>query len=143
MVKRPDSNEVVLDNLALTAPTQPVRSPMYAPNTHFPHTRCRSTEFHVIYKACTPGLAFVLRASLPNCYYPHARRWPRQQPRQHGWENASYCTRTVISTVALRLGTLSIPLLCLLEEPARPAKSSIAVHRASKSVMAREASSSV
>jgi hypothetical protein len=106
MVKRPDSNEVVLDNLALTAPTQPVRSPMYAPNTHFPHTRCRTTEFHVIYKACTPGLAFVLRASLPNCYYPHARRWPRQQPRQHGWENASYCTSTVISTVALRLGTL-------------------------------------
>ena len=87
-----------------------------------------------------------LGRSLPNYYYPHARRWPRQQPRQHGWENASYCTTTVISTVALRLrlGTLYPTAVTTgLEEPARPAKSSIAVNRASKSVMAREASSSL
>jgi hypothetical protein len=105
MVKRPDSNCRSAHNLALTAAHTAGRL-SYARNTF----RIRDAAE----QSCLQGLHARLvwpswkPAKLPNHYYPYARRWPRQrqQPRKYGWKNASYCTSTRISTVALRLGTL-------------------------------------
>lgn len=57
-------------------------------------------------------------------------------------ENASDCTAQVISTVSRRLGTLYSTDFPTTTGEKKPSTSSIAVNRASKSVMAREASSS-